>query len=403
MLSNQFLSTIKPPPKLKRYHDTGKSGVSGLYAEVTPTLKITFRLKYRFDGKEKTFTIGKYPEITLAEARLRCADPKRQLADGMDPNEIRKQEVAEKEREKDCVKLTFQRVVEIYLEKESVNHKGHKWNKDRLNKLIREFADLCSKPIDKVDPLDLIEWRDYRLEEVSAASVNREANILSSVFTYAVVELRVIADNPMSKVKRPKKSNPRHRRVSQEEIDIICTACNYERGTTPTTKTAMAAWCFLFAIESAMRASEITGMRWENVYDDFVHIPDTKNGTSRDVALLGSAVELIKLMRGVDENRVVPMSAGSVSSTFREVRNGTYLKDADLRFHDSRHEACTRLAQILPIQDLAKVSGHKDLKILLNVYYNITASEIAIKMRQGQQMQQNMKEGQPMSWPKVGK
>jgi hypothetical protein len=78
MLSNQFLSTIKPPPKLKRYHDTGKSGVSGLYAEVTPTLKITFRLKYRFDGKEKTFTIGKYPEITLAEARLRCADPKRQ-------------------------------------------------------------------------------------------------------------------------------------------------------------------------------------------------------------------------------------------------------------------------------------------------------------------------------------
>jgi integrase len=74
------------------------------------------------------------------------------------------------------------------------------------------------------------------------------------------------------------------------------------------------------------------------------------------------------------------------------MRDQTVLKDTDLHFHDARHEACTRLAQILPIQDLAKVSGHRDLKILLNTYYNITAPEIAAKMRQGQKQQQENKE-----------
>ena len=56
----------------------------------------------------------------------------------------------------------------------------------------------------------------------------------------------------------------------------------------------------------------------------------------------------------------------------------------DMTFHDSRHEATTRIAQLLPIQDLSKVTGHKDLKMLMR-YYNPTVSEIAERMRQAQQ------------------
>ena len=133
-----------------------------------------------------------------------------------------------------------------------------------------------------------------------------------------------------------------------------------------------------------MRASEIVQMTWAEVYDNYVHLPETKNGTSRNVPLLGSAIDLLRLMNGIDSVRVVTIDAASLSSTFRKVRDATVLKDADLRFHDSRHEASTRLAQILAIQDLAKVTGHKDLKILLNTYYNPTAPELAVRMRQGQ-------------------
>jgi len=62
---------------------------------------------------------------------------------------------------------------------------------------------------------------------------------------------------------------------------------------------------------------------------------------------------------------------------------GVCLKPAniqDLNFHDTRHEACTRLAQLLDVKDLSKVTGHKDIGILINTYYNPTASEIAKKM-----------------------
>ena len=53
-----------------------------------------------------------------------------------------------------------------------------------------------------------------------------------------------------------------------------------------------------------------------------------------------------------------------------------------LWFRDSRHEASTQLAKVLENpMDLAKVTGHKDLKTLLNVYYNPTGDELAEKLR----------------------
>ncbi|WP_308027032.1 Arm DNA-binding domain-containing protein [Neisseria mucosa] len=57
----------------------------GLYLEVTPAGGKVFRLKYRIDGKEKTFTIGKYPTVSLVEARQAAENACRLLASGQDP------------------------------------------------------------------------------------------------------------------------------------------------------------------------------------------------------------------------------------------------------------------------------------------------------------------------------
>lgn len=383
MLTTVQLRSIKPQDKKTKIYDKG--GLAGLYVEVSPKAKITFRLKYRFEGKEYSFNLGNFPAISITEARTKGLEAKEKIAKGIDPNQEKIKLAAQIEvsnTRKQFSNLT--KVIDTYIAKESITHKGHRWNEIRLEKIKRDFPLLCSKPIDEIEPLDIIQWRDQRLKQVSPASVHRESNLLSSVFTYAVQELRLIKHNPVRDVKKPKKSKARDRRITAEEIDIICKACGYERGTTPASKTQMVAWCFLFALETAMRAGEITGMTWEHVYSDHVHLPDTKNDSSRNVPLSEAALALIELMRGVDDERVVTIDSPSLSTLFREKRDSTNLKDSDLRFHDTRHEACTRLAQILPIQDLAKVSGHRDLKILLNTYYNITASEIATKIRTGQ-------------------
>ena len=71
---------LKAEPKTKRYYDK-----EGLYLEVTPKGRKYWRVKYRFQRKEKRLSCGVYPEVTLKEARQRCQSCKKLLGKGVDP------------------------------------------------------------------------------------------------------------------------------------------------------------------------------------------------------------------------------------------------------------------------------------------------------------------------------
>ena len=79
------VSKIKPQQKQRTLFDGG-----GLFLLVTPPGGKLWRLKYRFDGKEKLFALGAYPEISLADARQRRDEARRQVAHGIDPGAVRK-------------------------------------------------------------------------------------------------------------------------------------------------------------------------------------------------------------------------------------------------------------------------------------------------------------------------
>ena len=66
-----------------------------------------------------------------------------------------------------------------------------------------------------------------------------------------------------------------------------------------------------------------------------------------------------------------------VDSLFRKARNTAGL--SGFTFHDTRHLACTRLARKLGPMELARMMGHKDLKMVMR-YYNETAAEIAKRL-----------------------
>ena len=136
---------------------------------------------------------------------------------------------------------------------------------------------------------------------------------------------------------------------------------------------------FLFALESAMRASEIKGLTWDRVFlsDRYVALLETKNGTKRNVPLSKRAMELIGYLKGIDSKRVFTVNDASFDTLWRKLRNRCEIDD--LHFHDSRHEACTRLARKIEVLDLARMIGHKDLKSLM-IYYNATATEIANRL-----------------------
>ena len=78
--------------KIKALKEKGKhSDGGGLFIQVTQTGSKLWRLKYRFGGREKIFSLGVYPHITLAKARAMRDIAKNQLANGIDPSAHKKE------------------------------------------------------------------------------------------------------------------------------------------------------------------------------------------------------------------------------------------------------------------------------------------------------------------------
>jgi integrase len=120
-----------------------------------------------------------------------------------------------------------------------------------------------------------------------------------------------------------------------------------------------------------MRLGEICGIRKEHIKGNYVILPDTKNNERRDVPLTPEAQRLVQEL--VQLPPVKPANASKIFSM------ATRKAEIDgLVFHDTRHEATMFLAKkITNPLDLAKITGHKSLTILLNVYYAPRAVDLA--------------------------
>ena len=84
-LNNLKIQAAKPKEKPYKLFD-----IDGLYLLVTEKGHKWWRFKYRFDGKEKSLSLGTYPEISLADARQRRDEARKQIAHGIDPGAVRK-------------------------------------------------------------------------------------------------------------------------------------------------------------------------------------------------------------------------------------------------------------------------------------------------------------------------
>lgn len=268
------------------------------------------------------------------------------------------------------------KALERYRREVTPSKKGARWESVRLNLLARyPLADI---PLGKLRAADVAHWRDRRLQEVSAASVNRELNLLSSVFERARKEWGWISGNPVHDIQRPPRPRHRERRISAAESERVLITLGYDEDEPVTTRQQEVAMAFLLALETAMRLGELLSLEWRYVFINrrYCHLVDSKNADRRDVPLSTRAVELLRKMPA-DRERVFAVSRDAASTLFRRaVRNA---RIEDLRFHDSRHEAITRLAKKLDVLELARVIGHRDPRSLM-VYYNATAEEIATRL-----------------------
>lgn len=257
---------------------------------------------------------------------------------------------------------------------------GERWTRNKLANL--KTYPLARKALASITGPDVAAWRDDRLTgprikgdgPVSPATVNRELNLLRSVFEAARRDWGWLRVNPMADVTRPKNPKPRRRRITDDEALAVTAALGYQGGV-PVTASQRVAVAFLFGLETAMRGGEIVRLRPRDVRPAAVHIPKSKNGDARDVPLSLRARELLALLPPCDP--VFGLTDAQKDSLFRKGRDAA--KVGDLHFHDARAEAIFRLSKKLDVLELARMIGHRDLKSLL-IYYETTADELAAKL-----------------------
>jgi integrase len=122
-----------------------------------------------------------------------------------------------------------------------------------------------------------------------------------------------------------------------------------------------------------MRIGEVCSLRWSDLNPDHKTIvvrdrkdPRKKEGNHMIVPLLAGSYELASKQPEV-ENRIFPFNSCSVTAGFQRVRNA--LGISDLRYHDLRREGASRLFEKgYSIEEVAQVTGHKNLNILWQVY-----------------------------------
>jgi integrase len=163
----------------------------GLYLLVRPNGSRWWRFKYRIRGREKLLSLGVYPDVSLALARDRRDDARRQTASGVDPADVRK---ASKAANADRALNSFECVAREWLAKQAA-----KWALGHGDKISRRFERdvypwLGSKPISDISAADLLSTL-RRIEARGAIeTAHRALQNCGQVFRYAVATGRSHTD-----------------------------------------------------------------------------------------------------------------------------------------------------------------------------------------------------------------
>ncbi|WP_166168977.1 site-specific integrase [Acinetobacter sp. SA01] len=256
--------------------------------------------------------------------------------------------------------------MEEYRDTISIKKRGADREISRINYILKHMR--CDIPLINVDKEFLVNWREWRLENVSSGTARRDFVLLAGFFTWCVETKLWLRRNPVRDVQMPKDSDHRERVISQDEIDKLCEYLS------PDLKDI-----FLLAIETGMRQAEICGMTWDRVYLEkrYVKLLITKNGRPREVPLSQKAVDILSGRQKKKSGSVFNLSPLAASTEFMKARISAELYG--FTFHDSRHTAATRIALKLPLLDLCKMFGWSNPKRAMT-YYNPTASEIASRL-----------------------
>ena len=280
---------------------------------------------------------------------------------------------------RDAEKVTLSECIERYKKDvlPGLKGAGHEYILARLDEAFGKLA------LAHITSAKVAAHRDARLRQGrSPSTVKKELAKLSVIYKLAGQEWGVGGlENPVSNVARPKEKNSRTRRLEPGELEKLLAAA-------PKPVELL----IRLALETAARLGELLALEWRDV-DTARRVAllrgvggrGTKNGDdSRAVPLSSAALVVLQELRalplGID-GRVFYWWAGSDSFNKPWARLCKSAGIEDLRFHDLRHEATSRLFEkgVFEGVEVAAITGHKTLQMLKR-YTHLRAADLAQKL-----------------------
>lgn len=324
-LTDTAIRRSKPAETPYKLFDGG-----GLHLLINPTGGRLWRWKYRFAGAEKLMALGRYPDVSLADARERRDAARKRLANGIDPMAERK---AEKLKETTQAVGSFNSVAALWLEHwrdgKSARHA------DSVERRMKADILPCLgvRPIAEIEAPGLVSMVKA-IEERGARDIAKRAlETTGQIFRYAIAH-GYARRNPASEIrpndilKSARKVN--YARVDAKELPALLKAIEVYKGT-PVTRLAVKLMALTF-----VRTSELIGARWEEFDLEARRwsIPASrmKMRTPHIVPLSKQAMEVLDLLRTLsraDEPGAEALLFPGERDSRRPISNMTILKSLE--------------------------------------------------------------------------
>ncbi len=340
--------------------------MTGLYLIVQPSGRKAWQVRYRFGEKHRRMTLGKYPLLSLADARARASEALIAAQDGRDPAGEREAERAARVEVQQSGRDKIKTLVEQFGKRHLSTLKSGETVKRELNRHV--VAVWGERDIHDIAKRDVIDLLDGIADSGRVVTANRVRAYLNKFLNWCA-ERDIIDQSPAMGVKPVAKEKSRDRVLSDDEIRWFWQACTREGQP----------WGHLgkMLLLTGQRLGEVVNMTDREVSGDLWHLiaDRTKNGRAHDVPLSEAARAVLGAVERLksDAGYVFTTTGTSALQGYHKGRNhiaermvevaseerGEPVDIPHWTFHDLRRTAATGMARLgIPVRVTEAVLNH---------------------------------------------
>jgi integrase len=280
--TKSFISSLPPAKQGKRdYYKDNK--VAGLEIMVTEKGSKSFKITRKKNGRIIRVTLGKYPDLSIENARKKAHEVNAQIAEGINPNDLKNELKQE---------ISFGDLFNEYMERYSKKHKrSWKYDEREVNKFLPHWF---KRKISTITNQEIRLLHEKVGNENGIYQANRLLERIRAIYNKAI-EWGYKIENPTNNIKKFKEQS-RDRFIQTDELPRFFAALEQEEN-------KIIKDYILLSLYTGARKGNVLAAKWEQINFTIFEwrIPKTKNGDPQTIPLIEKAIELLKIRKAENE------------------------------------------------------------------------------------------------------